>query len=161
VENRARLTLEVTAAVCEVWGAGRVGIRLSPLQPFNDMRDSDPRGAFRYAVEALNEFGLAYLHVTELGKDAPGEAGPPFDLAELRRLWKGLYMTNAGYDLARATAALASGEADLVSFGVPFIANPDLVERLARNAPLNAADPDTFYGGGAKGYTDYPTLAGG
>lgn len=160
VENRARLTLEVTAAVCEVWGAGRVGIRLSPLQPFNDMKDSDPRGTFRHVVQALNGFGLAYLHVTELGKDTPGAAGPPFDLLELRRLWNGLYMTNAGYDLARASAALSSGEADLVSFGVPFIANPDLVARLAKGAPLNPADPETFYGGGARGYTDYPTLGG-
>ncbi len=158
IENRARLILEVTEAVCSVWGAERVGIRLSPLQPFNDMRDSNPEATFSYVVEQLNRFGLGYLHVTELGKEAPGAAGPAFDLLKLRRIWKGVYMTNAGYDLARANAALAAGAADLVAFGVLFLANPDLPLRFARSAPLNTPDPSTFYGGSAAGYTDYPFL---
>ena len=156
VENRMRLMLEVTDAVCSVWGANRVGIRLSPLQPFNDMRDSNPEATFSYAVEQLNRFGLAYLHVTEMGKDAPGVAGAEFDLVKLRRIWKGVYMTNSGYDFARASAALARDEADMVAFGALFIANPDLPLRFARGAPFNKPDPATFYGGDAKGYTDYP-----
>lgn len=158
VENRARFLLEVIEAVCDVLGADRVGVRLSPLQPFNDMRDSDPETTFRYAVEALNRFGLGYLHITEMGKEAPGVAGPPFDLGVLRKIWQGVYITNAGYDKARANAAIASGAADAVAFGTLFIANPDLVERFRRDAPLNEPDPDTFYGGDAHGYTDYPTL---
>ena len=158
ISKRARLLLEVTDAVCRVWGSDRVGIRLSPLQPFNDMRDSSPEETFSHAVRELNRFDLAYLHVTEMGKDNPGAAGPAFDLLKLRKLWKGIYMTNSGYDLARANAALAEGKADMVSFGVPFIANPDLPARFARNAPLNAPDSSTFYGGAAKGYTDYPFL---
>ncbi|MBI5331547.1 MAG: alkene reductase [Betaproteobacteria bacterium] len=158
VEHRMRLLLEALEAVCGVWGVGRVGVRLSPIQPFNDMRDSDPQGTFSRVVERLNDFGLAYLHVTELGKDAPGAAGPFFDPLELRRLWKGVYMTNAGYDKARGNAVLAQGRADLVAYGAPFLANPDLPERFRRDAPLNTPDPDTFYGGGAQGYTDYPFL---
>jgi len=158
LENRMRLMLEVTEVVCAVWGAERVGIRLSPLQPFNDMRDSNPQATFSYAVEQLNRFGLAYLHVTEVGKDASGVAGPAFDLDVLRRLWKGAYMTNGGYDLARANAALAADTADMAAFGVLFLANPDLPLRFAKGAPLNPPDPATFYGGDAKGYTDYPFL---
>lgn len=159
IANRARLMLEVTEAVCGVWGAERVGLRLSPLNPFNDIHDSDPQATFGYVAGQLNRFGLAYLHITALGADAPGAAGPAFDLRELRRIYTGVYMVNAGYDKARANAALAAGEADLVAFGVPYIANPDLPERFAQDAPLNAADPATFYGGDAKGYTDYPALA--
>jgi N-ethylmaleimide reductase len=160
IENRARLLLEVTRAVCEVWGSDRVGVRLSPLQPFNDMRDSNPEATFSYVVEQLNPLELAYLHVTEMGAEQPGVAGPAFDLRKLRRLYQGAYMTNAAYTRDKANAALAAGDADLVAFGVPYIANPDLVERFAQGAALNAADPDTFYGGGAEGYTDYPSLAG-
>lgn len=159
IANRARLMLEVTEAVCAVWGASRVGIRLSPLQPFNDMRDSHPEATFGHAVEALNRVGLAYLHVTEMGSNAPGAAGPAFDLGTLRRIWNGTYIINGGYDRARGDAALATGAADLVAFGVPFLANPDLPARFARGAPLNPANPATFYGGGAEGYTDYPSLA--
>lgn len=158
VENRARLMLEVTEAVCDAWSPDRVGIRLSPLQPFNDMRDSDPEATFSYVVGQLNRFDLGYLHVTEMGSEQPGVAGPPFDLHLLRRLWHGIYITNSGYDKARANAALAAGDADLIAFGVPYIANPDLDVRFARDAPLNVANPDTFYGGGAEGYTDYPRL---
>lgn len=158
-KNRVRLLLEVTEAVTSVWGGGRVGIRLSPLQPFNDMYDSNPEGLFSYVVQQLNNFELAYLHVTEMGKESPGAAGPEFDLLKLRQLYRGVYMTNAGYDQQRANAALAAGEADMIAFGVLFIANPDLPARFASNAELNTPDPDTFYGGEAEGYTDYPTLS--
>ncbi|MDD5037339.1 MAG: alkene reductase [Methylococcaceae bacterium] len=158
LENRCRFLLEVTEAVVEVWGADRVGVRLSPVQPFNDMRDSNPQALFSYVAAALNAFDLVYLHVTEMGRDAPGLAGPFFEPGLLRGVWKGIYMTNSGYDRQRAIAAVAEGDADLVAFGVPFIANPDLVERFRRDAPLNLADPDSFYGGGAQGYTDYPFL---
>lgn len=156
--NRYRLIDEIVSAVCDSWSADRVGIRLSPLNTFNDMRDSDPRGTFTYAVEQLNRFGLAYLHVTEAGMDGSGAAGPEFDFAELRRIWRGPYMTNLGYTKDRAQDAIRSGAADLVAFGIPYIANPDLVERFTQDAPLNEADPDTFYGGDEKGYTDYPSL---
>ncbi|MBM4182450.1 MAG: alkene reductase [Betaproteobacteria bacterium] len=159
VDHRARLLLEVLDAVCGVWGAPRVAVRLSPVQPFNDMRDTAPRATFGRVVELLNAYALAYLHVTEMGRDAPGAAGPFFEPLDLRPLWKGVFMTNSGYDKARANAVLASGRADLVAFGVPFIANPDLPERFRRDAPLNAADQATFYGGGEAGYTDYPFLA--
>jgi N-ethylmaleimide reductase len=159
IANRARLMLEVVDAVCGVWGANRVGIRLSPLQPFNDMRDSNPEATFVYIVEQLNRFGLAYLHVTEMGKDAPGAAGPAFDLQKLRTIWEGVYMTNGGYDLARGNAALALGFANMIAFGVPFLANPDLPERYAKSAPLNEPDAATFYGGAEQGYTDYPFLS--
>ena len=159
IDNRARLLLEVLTAVCAVCDARRVGVRLSPVQPFNDMQDSNPRATFSRVVELLNDFGLAYLHVTEMGREAPGAAGPFFDPLDLRAIWKGVFMTNAGYDKARANAVLQSGKADLVAFGVPFIANPDLPERYRRDAALNAADASTFYGGAAEGYTDYPALA--
>jgi len=159
VSKRARLLLEVTDVVCQVWGGNRVGVRLSPLQPFNDMYDSHPEEIFNHVVKELNRFGLAYLHVTEMGRDQPGVAGPVFDFGKLRNIWQGIYMTNSGYDLARSNAALAEGAADMISFGVAFIANPDLPARFAQGAPLNTPDPTSFYGGDEKGYTDYPALA--
>jgi N-ethylmaleimide reductase len=157
-DNRARLLLEVLEAVCPVWGADRVAVRLSPVQPFNDMRDADPKGSFSRVVELLNRFGLAYLHLTEMGNDTPGAAGPWFDPLELRAVWRGVLMTNGGYDRERANAVLAAGRADLVAFGAPFLANPDLPARYRAGAPLNAPDQATFYGGSEKGYTDYPSL---
>ncbi|HID49906.1 MAG TPA: alkene reductase [Chromatiales bacterium] len=156
VENRARLLLEVTAAVAEVWDASRVGVRLSPLQPFNGMRDSDPRATFGHVVERLNEQELAYLHITEMGQDSPGTAGPAFDLSVLRQIYRGTCMINGGYHRDSANAALQAGRADLVSFGVLFLANPDLPARFAKGAPLTTPDEATFYGGDATGYTDYP-----
>jgi len=158
LENRARLMLEVTKVVCAEVGADRVGIRLSPLQPFNDMKDSDPETTFSYLVEQLSAFKFAYLHVTAMGSEAPGVAGPAFDLGKLRKLWKGVYITNAGFDRARGNDAIASDEADAVAFGVPFLANPDLVARLKADADFNAPNMDTFYGGDEHGYTDYPAL---
>jgi len=159
VENRARLMLEVTAAVTAAVGAERVGIRLSPLSPANDMHDSDPRTTFTHAVSALNRFGLAYLHVVEGATRGPREVEGGFDLQELRRAFDGLYMANNGYDFALAQKTLAQGRADLVAFGRPFIANPDLVARFRLGAALNEPDSSTFYGGDAHGYTDYPSLA--
>ena len=158
LENRARLILEVTEAVCAEVGADRVGIRLSPLQPFNDIKDSDPETTFSYLVEKLNAFGLAYLHITAMGSEAPGAAGPAFDLVKLRAIWNGVYITNAGYDADKGNAAIAAGDADAIAFGVPFLANPDLVARLKAGAELNAPDMDSFYGGDEHGYSDYPTL---
>lgn len=154
--NRARLLLEVVDAVTHIWGGDRVGVRLSPINPFNDIRDSDPQTLFTHVVEALNPFALAYLHVVEI---AMAEAPPqPFDFAALRRAFKGPYMANGGYDKARGQAAIASGQADCVAYGRLYIANPDLVERFAQDAPLNVPDEATFYGGGEQGYTDYPAL---
>jgi N-ethylmaleimide reductase len=154
VENRARFLLEVTEAVVKVWGGdrgGRVGVRLSPLSAFNDMSDSDPATTFGYAAGALNRFGLAYLHVIEPVGTQDGVA--PL----LRERFQGPFMLNGGYGLETGNAAIASGAADLVSFGVPFLSNPDLPERFAEGAPLNEPDRKTFYGGGARGYVDYPT----
>jgi N-ethylmaleimide reductase len=159
VENRARFLLEVTEAVASVWGANRVGIKLSPSNTFYGMYDSNPKATFGYAIEALNRFDLAYLHLME-----PNEV----DLAtrdvlnpvtpEFRPIFKGTLVANGGYDYQTADAILASGGADLVSFGKLFLANPDLPKRFELNAPLNAPDPKTFYAPDEKGYTDYPFL---
>ena len=162
--NRVRFLLEVTEALTEVWGADRVGVRISPIGAFNDMSDSDPEATFNCVAERLDRFGLAYLHVVEgdEGNESTDETqGQPttgFDFKRLRRSFSGLYMANFGYTFARAETALGAGRADLVSFGKLFLANPDLPKRFARGAPLNAADHSTFYGGGEQGYTDYPAL---
>jgi len=157
IANRTRLLLEVVATVCKVWGADRVGVRLSPINHFNDIRDSYPQALFNHVAEVLNPFNLAYLHVVEIGM-SEGEP-QPFDFNELRRTYRGNYIANGGYDKARGNAAIASGHADAVAYGVPFIANPDLVERFRMDAPLNVSDQSTFYGGTEKGYIDYPALA--
>ena len=154
-ENRARLLMEVTKAVVAVAGSDKVGIRLSPVNPFNDISDSNPQALFNYVVTELNQFNLAYLHVIE--GDVGGMA-QAFDFVALRKLFKNAYMANLGYDKVRGNAAIASGHADVIAYGVPFIANPDLVERYKINAPLNEANPALFYGGDEKGYTDYPFL---
>ncbi|PZV09145.1 MAG: alkene reductase [Leptolyngbya sp.] len=158
VENRARLLLEVTGAAVEVWGRDRVGVRLSPSATFNDMTDSDPRATFGHAIQALNQFNLAYLHLLEPSEADLRYGGTPIPTKEFRPLYDGLLMVNWDYDQAEGNQAIASGDADLVSYGKLFIANPDLPERFSKNAPLNEPNPDTFYGGGAEGYTDYPTL---
>ena len=158
-ENRARLMLEVTAAVVGVCGADRVGIRLSPLSPSNDAAlDSDPEGTYGYVIERLNAFGLAYVHVIEGVTQGPREVAGGFDLQRLRRAFKGPYVANNGYDLPLALDARRRGTADLIAFGRLYIANPDLVERLRSGAPLNVPDRATFFGGDAAGYTDYPVL---
>jgi N-ethylmaleimide reductase len=155
-ENRARLLMEVTQAVVSVAGADKVGVRLSPVNPFNDMYDSNPQALFEYVADNLNQFNLAYLHVVE-GGIGGGEA-KTFDYIALRKHFKNAYMANLGYDKVRGNAAIASGFADCVAFGVPFLANPDLVQRYKTDAPLNEANSKTFYGGTEKGYTDYPFL---
>ncbi|MFN4030556.1 MAG: alkene reductase [Acidovorax temperans] len=165
IKNRARLLLEVTRAIVDEIGGGRTGIRLSPVTPANDIVDENPQPLFDYVVRELGKLGLAYVHVIEGATGGPRELPDrPFDYTELRNAYraaggKGAWMVNNGYDRALAEAALANG-ADIVAFGRPFISNPDLVERLKQNAPLNELNRDTLYGGGAKGYTDYPTLAG-
>ncbi|ABE50097.1 MULTISPECIES: alkene reductase [Methylobacillus] len=158
IENRTRLLLEVTQAVVDVAGADRVGVRISPLNPFNDISDSNPQALFNHVADSLSPFGLAYLHVVEGGMG--GGDIPPFDFSALRRHFKGGYIANLGYDKAKGNAAIASGHADAVAYGSLYIANPDLVERFQQDAPLNTPDQATFYGGDAKGYTDYPTLQG-
>ena len=155
LKNRSRLLMEITAVVTEVWGSDRVGVRLSPVNPFNDMRDSNPQQTFDFVANALNPFNLAYLHVTEWGCTDPAD----FDFHKLRAAFNGTYMTNGGYDKASANAAIASGATDLVAFGKLFIANPDLPERFAADAPLNTPDVNTFYGGNEVGYIDYPSLS--
>jgi N-ethylmaleimide reductase len=158
--NRARLLIEVMEAVADVWGAARVGVHLSPTNlAFNDIADSDPAATFSTVVRALDRLGLGYLHLVEPGPADPVGPGPRLDAAFFRPLWRTALIANKAYDLARADVALRDGSADLISFATLYIANPDLPERLRRGAPLNAADRKTFYGGSAKGYTDYPAMA--
>ena len=156
IENRARLLMEVTKAVVAVAGSDKVGVRISPVNPFNDMADSNPQALFNHVANALNQFNLAYLHVVE--GDIGGADVQAFDFVALSKHFNNAYMANLGYDKARGNAAIASGQADVIAYGVPFIANPDLVERYRTDAPLNTADEATFYGGSEKGYTDYPFL---
>lgn len=158
VENRTRFLFDVVAAVSDAIGSGRTGLRLSPVTPVNDAHDSDPAPLFRHAVEGLNRFGLAYLHMIEGATGGARDIVPGFDFEALRKAFRGTYMVNNGYDLAMADAAVREGRADLVAFGRPFIANPDLVRRLETGAPLADADPTTFYGGTDHGYIDYPAV---
>ncbi len=158
-ENRARLLLEVVEAVTRECGAEYVGVRLSPLNGGNGAElDSDPPGTYGYVVERLSRLGLAYLHVIEGATQGAREVPGGFDLQVLRQSFKGLYMANNGYDLELALQARKRDRADLISFGRLFIANPDLVERLRSRAPLNVPERRTYFGGDARGYTDYPTL---
>ncbi len=159
VENRIRLTLEVTRAVAAICDGGRTGLRISPLNTASDLSDSNPEPVFTALVDQLNDIVLAYLHVVEgvTGGSRTVEGG--FDLNVLRQRFKGLYMANNGYGRDLALSARRSNTADLIAFGRPYIANPDLVTRLERGAPLNPLDGATAYGGGAEGYIDYPFLA--
>ena len=163
IENRARLLVEVMQAVTTAIGGGRVGIRLSPVTPANDIVDADPQPLFDHVVRQLAPLGLAYVHVIEGATGGPRELPDrPFDYAALKAAYRaaggtGAWMVNNGYDLPLAQQALAGG-ADLVAFGKAYIANPDLVARLKAGGPFNEPDKMTFYGGGEKGYTDYPTL---
>ncbi len=157
LENRVRFLREVTEAVIAVWGPERVGVRFSPVSEFNDMRDSDPHATFARAAEVMNEFHVGYVHVVE-ALNAPvhpkGRVTPVF-----RVKYRGAVIANGGYDLTSGNEILSRGEADLVSFGVLFIANPDLPVRFEKGAKqLNQPDQQSFYGGGEKGYTDYPEL---
>jgi N-ethylmaleimide reductase len=158
IENRARLLVEVMQAIAGAIGGGRTGLRLSPVTPSNDAgQDSEPQALFEHAVGELAPLQLAFVEVVE-GQTAGARDFAPFDYMSLRRKFNGAWMVNNGYQRQMALDAVSSGAADLVSFGRPFISNPDLVRRLRENAPLNALDTSTLYGGGAKGYTDYPTL---
>ncbi|MGH6778816.1 MAG: alkene reductase [Bradyrhizobium sp.] len=157
IENRARVMLEVARAVSAETGSERTGIRISPVTPANDISDSSPQPLFDHIVGELDALKLVYIHVIEGATGGPRDIAP-FDYDSLRKRFKGAYVANNGYDFELATKVLAEGRADLIAFGKPFISNPDLVERLKRGAPLNAWDKATFYGGGAKGYTDYPAL---
>jgi N-ethylmaleimide reductase len=161
IPSRIRFALEVLRAVVSAWGPDRVGFRISPRGIFNDMYDSDPLALYSQLAEALNDLSLAYLHIVEPLPGHPNfgsqEDAPPV-APNLRKIYKGSIIINGGYGKETAEKAIAENAADLVAFGVPYLANPDLVERYRRNAPLNEPDEETFYGGNEKGYTDYPFL---
>jgi N-ethylmaleimide reductase len=154
-ENRARLMLEVIEATASVFGADRVGLRISPLNSYNSMIDSDPVGLTTYLANRLNPLGIAYLHV--MRSDFLGHQQGDI-LSPARAAYKGCIIANMGYSIAEAEQAVASGAVDAIAFGTAFLANPDLPARIKAKAPLNAPDPATFYAQGAKGYTDYPTM---
>lgn len=159
-ENRTRFLFQVIEAVVNVLGDGRVGIRMSPENPFNDISDSNSEVLFSHVAQGLNRFPLAYLHVVEIDLTNPTDYSASLNplTQKLRGIYKGVYMTNGGYDRDRAERVLERGDADLVSYGRLFLANPDLPERFKKGAPLNEPDERTFYGGDEKGYTDYPFL---
>ena len=157
--NRARFLVEVIRAVVNAIGADRVGVRLSPDNAFNSMADSDPVDTFRTVAELLAPFGLAWLHLTETG-DRRGASGHPVTTEAIRAVYPGALILNAGYDAERAEAAVVSGAATAVAFARPYIANPDLVERFAEGMELADGDAATYYGGGDKGYVDYPARDG-
>ena len=164
IDNRTRFLVEVMTAVTDEIGAGRTGLRLSPVTPSNDAgQDSDPQALFNHAVERLAPLKIAFLHVVE-GETGGARGVAPFDYEALRQRYKaghpdGAWMVNNGYDRRMAMDVVASGRADLVAFGRPFIGNPDLVRRLKDDRPLAALNASLLYGGGAEGYTDYPALA--
>jgi N-ethylmaleimide reductase len=159
LENRARLPLEVTKAVAGIWDAKRVGYRISPHFSLHAMSDTHPREAFGYMAEQLSRIGIGYLHLVEPIGGRMGAIKPDMQMAPLLRTkFDGTLMLNGGYDARSGTGAIEDGMADLISFGVLFLANPDLPERFRTGAPLNHEDPATFYTGEEKGYTDYPAL---
>ena len=160
-ENRSRFLFGVLKAVISVCGADKVGIRLSPINRFNSMLDSNPEALFTYVVEHLNPLKLAYLHMVEgqIHDVNPDDAGASFKPDSLRQIYQGTYMANLGYTKESANQAIQTGKAELISFGDLFISNPDLPERFLRNAPLNKTDLDTRYGGTEKGYIDYQLLS--
>jgi N-ethylmaleimide reductase len=156
IENRTRFLMEVVDAVSAAVGAERTGVRISPQNTQNDIADSDRQTLFNYVAEQLSGKGLAYLHIIE--GDTSGIPVPPFDYKKLKRLFGGVVISNNGFDKQRANEAIAEGRADLIAFGKPFIANPDLVIRLFLDAPLMPVNRETLYGGAEQGYTDYPIL---
>jgi N-ethylmaleimide reductase len=157
IENRTRFALEVVDEIAKVWPALRIGVRIAPVSPANDITDSNPQALFGHLVEKLSERKIGYIHVVEGQTQGPRDYAP-FDYAALKRAFSGAYIANNGYDRDIAIETVRDGRADLVAFGRWFISNPDLVERLKRGAALNPFDRATFYGGGEHGYTDYPTL---
>lgn len=164
IENRARMLLEVVDVAVSVWGKGRVGVRLSPYGTFNDMRDSDPIALFRFVLEKLSERDIAYAHIIEprasmAGGQEGSNAQAPHTAQIFRTAFSGSLISAGGYDGAEAMKVVESGIADAIAFGRLFIANPDLPERLKRGLDLNQYNRATFYGGGEKGYTDYPSAS--
>ena len=158
VENRARLLFEVIGAVCDVWGSELVGVRLSPGGTFNDMCDCHPQDTFGYVVRRLASLNLAYLHLIEPATTQGEHPNTDLSASFFRPMYSGTIIVAGGYDLQRAEQALRDGKADLIAFGQLYIANPDLPERFRTGAPLNKPNPQTFYGGGAEGYIDYPAM---
>jgi N-ethylmaleimide reductase len=159
LENRTRFVREVMERLVGVWGEGRVGIRLSPTLAYNGMVDSAPLATFSYLIDALNALPLAYLHLMRATPDAERFPSWPKDTVEtFGPMFRGPVIVNGGYDRDSAEAVVEAGAAHAVSFGAPFVSNPDLVRRFELGAPLAAGDRSTFYGGAEKGYTDYPAL---
>ena len=158
IENRVRFALEVVDTIMKIWPRSRIGVRLAPVSPANDIADSNPTALFSHLVAELDKRGLVYIHVIEGATQGPRD-NFPFDFLALRKAFRGAYIANNGYDREMAVEAVERAAADLIAFGRPFIANPDLVERLRVDAPLNAVVRETLYGGGEKGYTDYPAMA--
>ncbi|ASP39083.1 alkene reductase [Bacterioplanes sanyensis] len=156
LENRARLLLEVLQAVSDVWGSQRVAVRTSPLNSFNSMKDSDPIEMTCYLAQQFNQLDLAFWHLMRADFMAEQQGDV---VSAARALYQGNLVSNMGYSRDEANQGIVEQKFDAVAFGVPYIANPDLVERFRLDAPLNEADPETFYVPGAKGYIDYPTLA--
>lgn len=159
VENRSRFLLDVVQGVASKIGADRTAVRLSPSSAFNDMRDSQPRVTFAQVVAKLNPLGLAYLHVNEAQEGDVRQGVDPIPVGFFRSSYLGVLVANGGFTKERASQVIQNGEADAVSFGVPFLANPDLPKRFSLGLALNAPDPNTFYGGDEKGYIDYPSIA--
>jgi N-ethylmaleimide reductase len=151
IDNRARLLREVLDAVLTIWSPGQVGVRLSPVNPFNDIADSTPQATYEAVTQQLNAYELAYLHVVEDRKS-------DFDFQRLRQVFNGAYIANGDYERQSAIDALTEERADFIAFGKLFIANPDLPQRLRQDGPYNEPRPDSFYAGGAEGYDDYPAL---
>lgn len=164
IEHRARFLLEVVEAVSKVYPADRVGVRISPVSTFNDIDDSAPQPLFIYVAKELGRMGLGYLHIIEGQTGGARDARPEVDFAAIKQSFRDAgghaIVANNGYTREMAEAAVANGSADVIAFGVPFLANPDLVTRFQKGHPLNSPDPNTFYGGSEKGYTDYPVFAG-
>jgi N-ethylmaleimide reductase len=158
IENRSRLLFEVMQAVATAAGPDRTGVRLSPVTPANDAADSDPQPLFEHAVQRIAALGLAFVHLIEGSTGGPRDYAP-FDYEALRRRFPGAWIVNNGYTREMAMAAVDEGRADMVALGKPFISNPDLVRRLRENLPWAPLDKATLYGGGEKGYIDYPTAA--
>lgn len=164
IENRARLLLEVVDAITAEVGPGRVGVRLTPMGRFMGMGDATPAATFGYIARRLNDWPLAYLHLVEpamVGTVKDNIVDPRWDalILDMRATYHGVVMLAGGYDARSAEKAIADGRADIIAFGRPFIANPDLPWRLRTSAALNTPDPATFFGGTAVGYTDYPKAA--
>lgn len=165
IENRARLLMEATTAIIAVWGADRVGVRLSPYGVANDSGEADPMPLYSHVIHALADLKIAYLHFVEPRSSGAGRAevdhkNVPSAAELFRPLWPGVLITAGGFDATSAEAFVASGNADIIAFGRPFIANPDLPDRIRLGVPFTPYDRATFYGGDVAGYTDYPFHAG-